>query len=1093
MLEVARAENAGAAADPAALIDDAETAEAVRRVSPIVLAPRRGSGEDVIAPMLPAPFINPAVVHRTAALGATLDGRPAVAFRYREGIALEGGRATLPLRWSAAGALTRDAGGTARAHAREPRGPAQARGRARPRHAVAPASARPPTGSRAGRWGMAVDARTAERQREYGRRVHGEGHPGYLATARMLGEAGHPAGRGRRDAAARRLPHARARARERQRAALRPGGRALVGRLARAPTAARGGHRALCERLQVEQLAARHHEIAGRQQQAHRQPRTPARSATRSFASSRERPGASCSTEYVTATVRTRSRGEQRDRAPRLELDEPEDLHHALAGLEALEPAVSAAGCAGRGCRGGRSCRGRRAAGTASGIHALSRSRRRRGRAPSPSSASRRREAAGGAPAASSPTRRPPRPAHPAAGRSRALRSSSPSSHAAGSPRSARARTALAPHAIALDPCRPDGAAARRRRTDRALAASMAEQIERERRLPDELVRELLDGGLLGLCLPRALGGRRRTRRRWSPRSSGSRAATARRAWCAMIGSTSCLLGAYLPRGGRRPRVRRRARDRGRRVRAARPRRALAGRLPRERPLAVRERRAALRLGDGRLRRAQRRRARAAAERHARRAPDADAGREPGGARHLVGRGPARHGQPRHERRAMCSSRPRCRASVFSEPPRARGPALPLPAVRAARARHLRRRARRREGRDRGADRARGGQGPAGGHADARAARRPSSATSRRRRRCCARRGRSCSTKRGAAWEAARRRERSTPSAGSACASRRRTRRARAAAVATAMYEAGGGSSIYDTNPLQRRFRDVHVATQHMMVAPATSELAGRLLLGVPTRHARSSDARWRAARAAARRLRGGVVAAVDGAQPDVEQRVDDARPRRPRGPSPAKLAWSTRSFIQLSAIARSRAAASGRRRAARALAFDRLGRFLHEALHHARPQLAHLGAARPRLDRGERDGPVGAERVVDVVCSPSRSTRRGSSARQRERDAGADLLDEAVEQRQQHRLLGGEVEVEGRPRYARAAREVVDGDVVQRALPEQALSRLEDRAFALLAAHAGTRRPRAGLERAVTPRERSWTARYTHSRRCCREFSTAC
>ena len=46
MLEVARAENAGAAADPAALIDDAEAAEAVRRVSPIVLAPRKGSGED---------------------------------------------------------------------------------------------------------------------------------------------------------------------------------------------------------------------------------------------------------------------------------------------------------------------------------------------------------------------------------------------------------------------------------------------------------------------------------------------------------------------------------------------------------------------------------------------------------------------------------------------------------------------------------------------------------------------------------------------------------------------------------------------------------------------------------------------------------------------------------------------------------------------------------------------------------------------------------------------------------------------------------------------------------------------------------------
>ena len=56
-----------------------------------------------------------------------------------------------------------------------------------------------------------------------------------------------------------------------------------------------------------------------------------------------------------------------------------------------------------------------------------------------------------------------------------------------------------------------------------------------------------------------------------------------------------------------------------------------------------------------------------------------------------------------------------------------------------------------------------------------------------------------------------------------------------AAEVVGAMYHAGGGSSIYDSSPLQRRFRDVHVATQHMMVAPATWELTGRLLLGLPT------------------------------------------------------------------------------------------------------------------------------------------------------------------------------------------------------------------------------------------------------------------
>jgi alkylation response protein AidB-like acyl-CoA dehydrogenase len=55
------------------------------------------------------------------------------------------------------------------------------------------------------------------------------------------------------------------------------------------------------------------------------------------------------------------------------------------------------------------------------------------------------------------------------------------------------------------------------------------------------------------------------------------------------------------------------------------------------------------------------------------------------------------------------------------------------------------------------------------------------------------------------------------------------------AAVAETAYRLGGGSSIYETSPLQRRFRDAHAATQHMLVAPATWELTGRLLLGQPT------------------------------------------------------------------------------------------------------------------------------------------------------------------------------------------------------------------------------------------------------------------
>jgi alkylation response protein AidB-like acyl-CoA dehydrogenase len=49
------------------------------------------------------------------------------------------------------------------------------------------------------------------------------------------------------------------------------------------------------------------------------------------------------------------------------------------------------------------------------------------------------------------------------------------------------------------------------------------------------------------------------------------------------------------------------------------------------------------------------------------------------------------------------------------------------------------------------------------------------------------------------------------------------------------MYQLGGGTSVYRRSPLQRIFRDVHVATQHMMVSPATFELTGRLLLGLQT------------------------------------------------------------------------------------------------------------------------------------------------------------------------------------------------------------------------------------------------------------------
>jgi alkylation response protein AidB-like acyl-CoA dehydrogenase len=56
--------------------------------------------------------------------------------------------------------------------------------------------------------------------------------------------------------------------------------------------------------------------------------------------------------------------------------------------------------------------------------------------------------------------------------------------------------------------------------------------------------------------------------------------------------------------------------------------------------------------------------------------------------------------------------------------------------------------------------------------------------------------------------------------------------------VARAMYDLGGGTAIYEDSPLQRRFRDAHAATAHFQVNPATWELAGRLLLGLPTKTA---------------------------------------------------------------------------------------------------------------------------------------------------------------------------------------------------------------------------------------------------------------
>jgi short subunit dehydrogenase-like uncharacterized protein len=181
-------EDAARATDPAALITDAAVAAAVRRISPISLGPRRGSGGAVIAPMAPAPFINPAVIQRTAALVAAADGRPSQPFRYREGMVLGGGAASLPVRWGVAGALSATQVGL---RGLAGAGPPVRRRLGNVLERIGPASGFGPAEDRleGWEWTMSVNAGTVGGN-EIRAHVHAQGHPGYLATARMLGEAG---------------------------------------------------------------------------------------------------------------------------------------------------------------------------------------------------------------------------------------------------------------------------------------------------------------------------------------------------------------------------------------------------------------------------------------------------------------------------------------------------------------------------------------------------------------------------------------------------------------------------------------------------------------------------------------------------------------------------------------------------------------------------------------------------------------------------------------------------------------------------------------------------------------------------------------
>ncbi|MEM1086834.1 MAG: acyl-CoA dehydrogenase family protein [Pseudomonadota bacterium] len=55
------------------------------------------------------------------------------------------------------------------------------------------------------------------------------------------------------------------------------------------------------------------------------------------------------------------------------------------------------------------------------------------------------------------------------------------------------------------------------------------------------------------------------------------------------------------------------------------------------------------------------------------------------------------------------------------------------------------------------------------------------------------------------------------------------------AEIARQAYDIGGGAALFENSDLQRRFRDAHAMTQHIVTAPATYELLGRMAYGLPT------------------------------------------------------------------------------------------------------------------------------------------------------------------------------------------------------------------------------------------------------------------
>jgi hypothetical protein len=142
--------------------------------------------------------------------------------------------------------------------------------------------------------------------------------------------------------------------------------------------------------------------------------------------------------------------------------------------------------------------------------------------------------------------------------------------------------------------------------------------------------------------------------------------------------------------------------------------------------------------------------------------------------------------------------------------------------------------------------------------------------------------------------------------------------------------------------------------------------------------------------------------------------------------------------------------------------------------LHQCRPQLADLGVGGLGRRTGHRDRTVRSRHLEERLDAVAPQCRRVAGQRDAKRlEGGVCLVVHLVQQRQQHRVFGPEIEVEGGAGDARALCQIVHGEVGQRALFQQPLGGGQDRLLAVVtrvmrrtAATGGMRVP--GVHRGV-------------------------